>query len=258
MTPIFLQQIHAFLESSARRCSPTSLKAPVIALDDFDGIITTGTRSYEALDKASGTGKNDSAFHRLLPRSVMPDVGIRGQSSGTAEQLADFILAILPHSTRLLYLTGDKNGPGQGCPVFSQRLKDIVLEMLNAPWWISQLGLRSLVTTVLATPKMGSSAAFYADFPAGVVSTENVLVRGDTGGSLGQLVSRADRPFLPHICEKEGRIAGKSHFTPRHASNRIALRLLPIAAGKGFASPAVAHFQPIADDTSTEPRTTLY
>ncbi len=86
----------------------------------------------------------------------------------------------------------------------------------------------------------------------------DTLVRLETGGSLGQLVSRADRSFLTHICEKEGRNAGKSHFTPRHASNGIALRLLPIAAGTGFASPAVAHFQPIADDTSTEPRTPLY
>ncbi len=57
MMPILLQQLHAFLESSARRCSPILLKVPVIALDDFDGIITTDTRSYEALDKANGTGK---------------------------------------------------------------------------------------------------------------------------------------------------------------------------------------------------------
>ncbi len=88
-----------------------------------------------------------------------------------------------------------------------------------------------MVTTVLATPKIGSSAAFHADllpasyaqkvrialhsFTTGSAISFNVIdvfVRGDTGGSLGQLVSRADRPFLPHICEKEGRIAGKSHF----------------------------------------------
>ncbi len=76
----------------------------------------------------------------------MPNADIRGESSGTAEQLANFILAEQPRPTKLLYLTGDKNrdtlpnilgGAGvilhslkvyetQGSSTFLQQLKGIV------------------------------------------------------------------------------------------------------------------------------------
>ncbi|KAK0447307.1 hypothetical protein EV421DRAFT_1733852 [Armillaria borealis] len=94
-------------------------------------------------------GRTDTAS---TLRSIKPVANIREESSTTAELLADFILAILPHPTRLLYLTGDKNpdcdtlsgvlgSAGmyrvQGSPVFSRRLKEIRLEIVNAAPWSS-------------------------------------------------------------------------------------------------------------------------
>ncbi len=86
----------------------------------------------------------------------MTNVDIRGESSGTAEQLANFILAEQPRPTKLLYLTGDKNrdtlpnilgGAGvilhslkvyetQGSSTFLQQLKGIVPVRPTVPWWI--------------------------------------------------------------------------------------------------------------------------
>ncbi len=86
----------------------------------------------------------------------MPNADIRGESSGTAEQLASFILAEQPRPTKLLYLTGDKNrdtlpnilgGAGvslhslrvyetQGSSTFLQQLKGIVPVRPTVPWWI--------------------------------------------------------------------------------------------------------------------------
>lgn len=81
-------------------------------------------------------------------RSTTPNADIHGESSGTAEQLAKFILAERPRPTKLLYLTGDKirdtlpsilGGAGvslcslkvnetQGNSTFLQYLKKIVPE----------------------------------------------------------------------------------------------------------------------------------
>ncbi|SJL12710.1 uncharacterized protein ARMOST_16141 [Armillaria ostoyae] len=181
MTLPFLQQITRLsrFQGETVLTNITEL-APVTALGDFDGIITTAACFYDALDsKTDGTVKDGASgihLHKMLfsssptespfyivgkvtasmLRSVMPNVGICGQYSGTTEQLADFTLAILPHPTRLLYLIGDKNrdtlsGPlggeedflhllkvyrAQCSPVFAQCLKEIVPEILNAPWWI--------------------------------------------------------------------------------------------------------------------------
>ncbi len=89
-------------------------------------------------------------------RSSLPNADIRGESSGTAEQLTTFILAEQPRPTKLLYLTGDKNrdtlpnilgGAGvilhslrvyetQGSSTFSQQLKEIAPVRPTVPWWI--------------------------------------------------------------------------------------------------------------------------
>ncbi|KAK0232124.1 tetrapyrrole biosynthesis, uroporphyrinogen III synthase [Armillaria nabsnona] len=87
----------------------------------------------------------------------MPHADIRGESSGTAEWLANFILAEQPRpATKLLYLIGDKNrdtlsnilgGAGvslhslkvyetQGSSTFSQYLKGIIPVRPNVPWGI--------------------------------------------------------------------------------------------------------------------------
>ncbi|KAK0192007.1 hypothetical protein F5146DRAFT_487411 [Armillaria mellea] len=114
MVPISLQQIHAFLEFSApdgahqyHRTSTSNCAGR------FDGTGTTGTRSYEDLDKANGTGNNEFPSYLVgedttsTSRSInlKPNANIRGEFSTTAELLADFI----PHPTRLLYPTADKN-----------------------------------------------------------------------------------------------------------------------------------------------------
>ncbi|KAK0204209.1 tetrapyrrole biosynthesis, uroporphyrinogen III synthase [Desarmillaria ectypa] len=138
--------------------------ALVTAQGDFDGIIMTSARSCEAWDKANGTGKDAKEFPFYVVgkatastlRSIIPNADIRGESSGTAEQLANFILAVQPRPTKLLYLTGDKNRDTlpnilgaagvslhslkvyetQGSSTFSQHLKKIVPKRPNAPWWI--------------------------------------------------------------------------------------------------------------------------
>ncbi|PBK70585.1 tetrapyrrole biosynthesis, uroporphyrinogen III synthase [Armillaria solidipes] len=136
--------------------------ASVTELSDFDGVIVTSARSCEAWDKANGTGKGEFPFYVVgkatasTLRSSMPNADIRGEYSGTAEQLANFILAEQPRLTKLLYLTGDKNrdtlpnifgGAGvflhslkvygtQGNSTFSQQLKGIVSVRPTVPWWI--------------------------------------------------------------------------------------------------------------------------
>ncbi|KAK0449618.1 tetrapyrrole biosynthesis, uroporphyrinogen III synthase [Desarmillaria tabescens] len=136
--------------------------ASVTAQGDLDGVIMTSARSCEAWEKANGTGKDEFPFYVVgkatasTLRSITSSADIRGESSGTAEQLANFILGEQPRPTKLLYLTGDKNrdtlpsilgGAGvslhplkvyetQGSTSFSQHLKEIVSERLKAPWWI--------------------------------------------------------------------------------------------------------------------------
>ncbi|KAK0442098.1 tetrapyrrole biosynthesis, uroporphyrinogen III synthase [Armillaria borealis] len=136
--------------------------ASVTEQSDFDGVIVTSARSCEAWDKANSTGKDEFPFYVVgkatasTLRSSMPNADIRGESSGTAEQLANFILAEQPRPTKLLYLTGDKNrdtlpnilgGAGvvlhplkvyetQGSSTFPQHLKGIVPLRPTVPWWI--------------------------------------------------------------------------------------------------------------------------
>ncbi|PBK63412.1 tetrapyrrole biosynthesis, uroporphyrinogen III synthase [Armillaria solidipes] len=136
--------------------------AAVMEQSDFDGVIMTSARSCEAWDKVNGTGKDEFPFYVIgkatasTLRSSMPNADIHGESSGTAEQLANFILAEQPRPTKLLYLTGDKNcdtlpnilgGAGvvlhflkvyktQGSSTFSQQLKGIVPLRPTVPWWI--------------------------------------------------------------------------------------------------------------------------
>ncbi|PBK80575.1 tetrapyrrole biosynthesis, uroporphyrinogen III synthase [Armillaria gallica] len=137
--------------------------ASVTKQSDFDGVIVTSARSCEAWDKANGTERDEFPFYVVgkatasTLRSSMPNADIRGESSGTAEQLANFILAEPPRPpTKLLYLTGDKNrdtlpnilgGAGvslhslkvyetQGSSTFSLQLKEIVPVRPTVPWWI--------------------------------------------------------------------------------------------------------------------------
>ncbi|KAK0192074.1 tetrapyrrole biosynthesis, uroporphyrinogen III synthase [Armillaria mellea] len=136
--------------------------ASVTEQSDFDGVIMTSARSCEAWDKANGTKKDGFRFYAVgkatasTLHSSMPNADIRGEHSGTAEQLANFILAEQPCPTKLLYLTGDKNrdtlpnilsGAGislhsvkvyetQGSSTFSQQLKGIVPVRQTVRWWI--------------------------------------------------------------------------------------------------------------------------
>ncbi|KAK0482410.1 tetrapyrrole biosynthesis, uroporphyrinogen III synthase [Armillaria novae-zelandiae] len=136
--------------------------ASVTEQSDFDGVIMTSARSCEAWDNANGTGKDEFPFYVVgtatasTLRSSMPNADIRGESSGTAEQLSNFVLAEQPRPAKLLYLTGDKNrdtlpnilgGAGvslyslkvyetQGSSTFSQQLKRIVPARPSVPWWI--------------------------------------------------------------------------------------------------------------------------
>ncbi|KAK0204231.1 hypothetical protein DFS33DRAFT_1384488 [Desarmillaria ectypa] len=113
---------------------PTNITelASVTTQGDFDGVIMTSTHSCEAWDKANGRGKDES--------------------SRTAEQLANFILAERPRPPKLLYLTGDilpnildgarvslhslKVYETKGSTIFPHRLKEIVPERPDEPWWI--------------------------------------------------------------------------------------------------------------------------
>ncbi|KAK0496489.1 tetrapyrrole biosynthesis, uroporphyrinogen III synthase [Armillaria luteobubalina] len=136
--------------------------ASVTEQSDFDGVIMTSSRSCEAWDKANGAGKDGFLFYVVgkatasTLRSSMVNADIRGEHSGTAEQLANFILAEQPRPTKLLYLTGDKNRDTlpsilgsagvflyslkvyetQGSSTFSQQLKKIVPMRPTMPWWI--------------------------------------------------------------------------------------------------------------------------
>ncbi|KAK0442182.1 hypothetical protein EV421DRAFT_2036000 [Armillaria borealis] len=86
---------------SAAKCTPFSIPVrDVTALGDFDGIITTGARSYDAWVEENSTGKDGFPFYVVgkdtasTLRSIKSDTNIRGESSTTAELLADFILAV--------------------------------------------------------------------------------------------------------------------------------------------------------------------
>ncbi|KAK0192081.1 hypothetical protein F5146DRAFT_928277 [Armillaria mellea] len=101
--------------------------ASVIEQSDFDGVIMTSARSCEAWDKANGQRRTVRVVILFSPsragfrfyavgkatastlHSSMPNADIRGEHSGIAEQLANFILAEQPCLTKLLYLTGHKN-----------------------------------------------------------------------------------------------------------------------------------------------------
>ncbi|PBK63313.1 hypothetical protein ARMSODRAFT_540099 [Armillaria solidipes] len=74
--------------------------APATALSNFDGIITTGARSYDAWVEENSTGKDGFPFYVVgkdtasMLRPIAPDADIHEKSSTTAELLADFILAV--------------------------------------------------------------------------------------------------------------------------------------------------------------------
>ncbi|KAK0215644.1 tetrapyrrole biosynthesis, uroporphyrinogen III synthase [Armillaria fumosa] len=136
--------------------------ASVIDQSNFDGVIMTSSRSCEAWDKAKCTRKDGFPFYVVgtatasTLRSSMANADIRGEHSGTAEQLANFILAEQPRPAKLLYLTGDKNRDAlpnilgsvgvslyslkvyetRGSSTFSQQLKRIVPVRPSVPWWI--------------------------------------------------------------------------------------------------------------------------
>ncbi|KAJ7034960.1 tetrapyrrole biosynthesis, uroporphyrinogen III synthase [Mycena alexandri] len=94
------------------------------------GVIVTSGRACEAWSKAVEVLKNEQtpgeesdwsftpfyvvAIRQAHPNSPFAPLHIRGESSGTSEQLAKFIVSDLessplPKGKRLLYLTGDKN-----------------------------------------------------------------------------------------------------------------------------------------------------
>ncbi|KAG7447043.1 tetrapyrrole biosynthesis, uroporphyrinogen III synthase [Guyanagaster necrorhizus] len=136
--------------------------ASVTAQGNFDGVVMTSARSCEAWYQANGAAKNECPFYVVgkatasTLRCTIPNADIRGECSGTAEQLANFILAERPRPTKLLCLTGDKNRDTlssilgaagvslyslkvyetQGSSTFSQCLKEIVPERPTTPWWI--------------------------------------------------------------------------------------------------------------------------
>lgn len=134
---------------------------------DFAGAIITSARACEALAQAV----NDVAPFEIVwsapfyvvgkataaaLRNVFPAADIRGESSGTAEQLAHFIVDNHSHSAHptLLYLTGDKNRdtlPSILTPTFTlqplkvyettgakdipERLRAIVPSLSSSRWW---------------------------------------------------------------------------------------------------------------------------
>ncbi|KAF5384036.1 hypothetical protein D9757_006965 [Collybiopsis confluens] len=101
------------------------LKEVILGEPKVDGVIMTSARSCEAWKTALGKlDRNKDAWSKMIffvvgtstalsLRDIYPGLSqIRGEHTGTAKQLAHFILEDLQESTRrkrLLYLTGDKN-----------------------------------------------------------------------------------------------------------------------------------------------------
>ncbi|KAK0442102.1 tetrapyrrole biosynthesis, uroporphyrinogen III synthase [Armillaria borealis] len=108
--------------------------ASVTGQSDFDGVIMTSARSCEAWDKANGTGKDEFPFYLVgmatasTLRSSMANADIRGESSGTAEQLANLNRDTLPNilGSAGVFLHSLKVYETQGSSTFSQQLKGIV------------------------------------------------------------------------------------------------------------------------------------
>ncbi|KAJ7600762.1 tetrapyrrole biosynthesis, uroporphyrinogen III synthase [Mycena floridula] len=83
---------------------------------DFDGVIITSARACEAWKATAVSHWNEIPFYvpgsatAAAVRSIYPsqDLDIRGEDTGTSENLARFILQDMGPGN-LLYLTGDKN-----------------------------------------------------------------------------------------------------------------------------------------------------
>ncbi|SJL16202.1 uncharacterized protein ARMOST_19721 [Armillaria ostoyae] len=118
--------------------------ASVTGQSDFDGVIMTSARSCEAWDKANGTGKDEFPFYVVGKAtastlgSSMANADIRGESSGTAEQLANLNRDTLPNilGSAGVFLHSLKVYETQGSSTFSQQLKGIVPVRPTTPWWI--------------------------------------------------------------------------------------------------------------------------
>ncbi|KAF7316902.1 Uroporphyrinogen-III synthase [Mycena chlorophos] len=115
------------------------------------------TTPFYVVGQSSASRLNE--IHSSYPDSPYAPQDIRGESTGTSEQLANFILTDLspPPSRPLLYLTGDKNRDRlpeilrvgglallpiqvyetQGSSTFSRDLKAVLETNQNSsPWWI--------------------------------------------------------------------------------------------------------------------------